>query len=300
MTKRIFTTILLLCAVLYPSGRASAQQIDSLTLATGDLEAISRTLPDEYLDTVQIKGSKDINDYSLLGFAYGVDLTTTLFNPQKYGNKMGFRPNYLAVFYTHHEKMFRFIPYFAIQIGAEYSHSGFSFDKESKETLDGISSLKYSLAAIPAMAQIHVDMKNFKVMAMVGAYAGYRFGLEMTAPEPEPDPEPEPQSFQISGRDVELKDPTFMDSFRRFDYGLRGGVGFGVMFDPVEIHLGALVRWSWSSLYAPDYYSKYYYRFAYPLDISIYASFNFQLNKRTGNTTSMLKKKAKSIVYGED
>ena len=70
------------------------------------------------------------------------------------------------------------------------------------------------------------------------------------------------------------------------------------MFDPVEIHIGAMLRWSWSSLYQPDYASPYYYRYAYPLDVIATVGVHFQLTKRSGKTTQQLRREAKEIVYG--
>ena len=74
--------------------------------------------------------------------------------------------------------------------------------------------------------------------------------------------------------------------------------GFGFVFDPIEIHLKAAYKHSLSSLYNPNYYSDYYYRFAYPSNIIISAGVHFQLTKRTGKTKTQLKKEAKELVYG--
>ena len=70
------------------------------------------------------------------------------------------------------------------------------------------------------------------------------------------------------------------------------------MLDPVEIHVNALIRWSWSSLYDPDYASKYYYRYAYPMDAIVTVGVHFQLTKRSGKTSQALRREAKAIVYG--
>ena len=59
-----------------------------------------------------------------------------------------------------------------------------------------------------------------------------------------------------------------------------------------------MYKHSLSSLFNPDYNSKYYYRYAYPSNIIISAGLHFQLTKRTGKTKSELKKQAKDIVYG--
>ena len=89
-----------------------------------------------------------------------------------------------------------------------------------------------------------------KILAQAGVYGGWRNSISRSGPN---------------------LDPQFEHAFRpyehRWEYGLQGGAGFALMFDPVEIHFNALVRWSWSSLYDPDYYSEIYYRYAYPLDV---------------------------------
>ena len=70
------------------------------------------------------------------------------------------------------------------------------------------------------------------------------------------------------------------------------------MFDPVEIHFNALFRWSWSSLNEPNYLSKYYYRYTYPMDIIATVGVHFQLTKRSGKTSAQLRREAREIVYG--
>ena len=72
------------------------------------------------------------------------------------------------------------------------------------------------------------------------------------------------------------------------------------MFDPIEIHFQAMYKHSFSSLYEPDHYSEYYYRYAYPSNIILSAGVHFQLTKRSGMTKKELKKQARSIVYGEE
>lgn len=90
---------------------------------------------------------------------------------------------------------------------------------------------------------------------------------------------------------------SFLDTDRRFDYGLVGGIGFGLVFDPVEFHVNANLRYGWGTLYDPDYYSKYFYRFAYPLNVSVSAGLYFQLTKRTGKSKPQIKREARESVY---
>ena len=81
---------------------------------------------------------------------------------------------------------------------------------------------------------------------------------------------------------------------------MKGGVGFGLVFDPIEIHFQASYKHSLSSLYRPDYYSPYYYRFAYPSNIIVSVGVQYQITKRTGRTKAQLKKMAKDMVYNPE
>ena len=130
-------------------------------------------------------------------------------------------------------------------------------------------------------AILHYDTEFFKAFASVGPYAGWRWDIHRTGP-----------------RVTEGLEDSFKDTDIRRDFGLKGGVGFGIVFDPFEFHIEGQVKWAWSSLYEPDWYSPYYYRFAYPLDIVITAGIHYQLSRRTGRTRKELRKEAYNSIYG--
>ena len=90
---------------------------------------------------------------------------------------------------------------------------------------------------------------------------------------------------------------TFLETDRRFDYGIKGGAGFGFVFDPIEIHFTAMYKYGFSSMYEPDYYSEYYYRFASVSNFIFSVGVHFQLTKRTGKTSHQLRKEAREIYY---
>lgn len=265
--------------------------------ATVQLRAQSDTLEfsAEYLDTLDVKSltRKAINDYSLLGVNYGVTFSTIYFNPYKMGTDFIFNPTYFSIMYTHHEKMFNYIPYFGITLGLSYSHSGARF-KDNPETglpqgyIDGATYESMETVELPAMMQLHVDSAPFKVLANLGGYVGYRLSVTRSGIYLD-------EEYQNKFRDYE----------RRFDYGIMGGAGIGFMLDPIEIHLNVLGRWSLQNLYEPDYensifhpYNTYYYRYANPIDISVTLGVFFQLTKRTGRTNRQLRQEARDIVYG--
>ncbi|MBQ7268751.1 MAG: outer membrane beta-barrel protein [Bacteroidales bacterium] len=278
---------LLLTALFLLSGLLSARNREADTVRYSA----------EYLDTVQLRKGMIINDYTTLGVNAGVTLSTMLFNPVKESSFL-FSPEYFSLYYTRHCKMFGYLPYFALKIGAEYSHSGFEFktDKNTGRTYhdNGITKCDMRVVTVPAMAEIHVDVDPIKIFADVGAYGGYRLTVNRSWP-----------SSQDAYIDAKYH-TAFKDYENRWEYGLHGGAGVAFLFSPVEIHLGAMVRWSWSDLYQPDYLDEqyhpyprntYYYRFAAPLDIMIYAGVHFQLTKRKGKTARMLRREAYDIVY---
>lgn len=275
--RRLLLTILLMTA--FVSAKA---QIDSLMYTP------------EYLDTVNVRSAKAINDYSMIGVNYGVTFSTVYFNPTKMGTTFRFQPTYFSLMYTHHEKMFNYLPYFGVTVGMSYWHEGVHFE-DNPDTgfplgyIDGATDVTMETVEIPAMMQMHFDSAPFKILANIGGYVGYRLSVE---------------------REGVYMDEGYAHSFReydyRFDYGLCGGAGIGFMFDPVEIHFNVLGRWSLQNLYAPDYYNEtfhpyntYYYRYANPIDISVTVGVYFQLSKRTGRTTAQIKQQARDTVYGK-
>ena len=185
--------------------------------------------------------------------------------------------------------MFGYMPFFGFQAGLFYGQEGYQFeyneDDDYTYTIEGAEKAVMQVVELPVLAHMHVDFWKMKLLVNIGCYAGYRLSIE-----------------RFPGKTGSVSDDvahSFLDTDNRFDYGLKGGVGVALIFDPVEFHITGMYKHSFSSLYAPDYYSKYYYRYAYPSNIIISAGLHFQLTKRTGMTKSSLKKQAKEMVYGK-
>jgi len=241
---------------------------------------------DNYLDTVTVHKTTLINDYHMLGVNYGVTFGQFSFSPSRHNRAWVMVPNYFSIMYTHYEKMFGYIANFGFRVGLEYGHeaSGFKYNDETGyyyNYVDGANQLILEVVDVPVMACFHVDAAPLKFQGAVGVYGGYRLSIQ---------------------REGEFVAEQYLNAFRdyeyRFDYGLRGNAGFAFMIDPVELHFNAEVRWGWKSLYEADYNSPYYYRFAYPIDVTFTVGLHFQLGKRTGKTSSYLRRQAKEIVYG--
>lgn len=275
MNKAMKRLVLQILTILLPA----------LSLSAAD--SLKTVFPDAYLDTVQISTSKTLNDYTLIGVNYGPTFSTMLFNPsQKQGTL--FTPSYFSLTLTRYGKMFGYMPYFGFQTGIAYGHEGFLFKPDSEtgvtNTCDGATQMRMDVIEVPFLAQIHADTEFMKLMVNIGIYGGYRTNVKRIGPS---------LSEEVANnfRDIDI----------RFDYGLQGGLGIGFIFDPVELHFNALVRYSWSSIYTPDsspsQYNQYYYRFAYPFDIMITAGIHFQLTKRKGKTNADLRREAKEFVY---
>lgn len=263
-----------------------AGRLDSLTAASLDSIDLVPLFSDEYLDTVKMKKAKSINDYTMIGVQYGVSLSQMRFNPTK-RQGMLILPYNFGITYTRYGKMFGYMPYFGFQTGVLFGQDGYVFKKNKEtgdynESVDGATKAVYSYAEVPLLAHLHIDVWHLKLIVNLGLYAAYRLEVE---------------------REGERLDPqyanTFYDYDRRFDYGAKAGAGIGLILDPIEFHIQATYRASLGSLYRPNYYSEYYYRFAYPSDILITAGIHIQLTKRTGKTKAALKKEAKSLIYND-
>lgn len=240
----------------------------------------------EFLDTLDIKKKLNINDYAMLGFQYGVGLSQVTWNPSQ-KQDMVFIPMNVGVTFTKYGRMFGYMPYFGFQIGLIYTQEGYQFEyneeKDYTYKIQGAEKAIYDVVEMPMFFQFHYDLWNFKIMAQVGCYAGYRLAIERFPGK--------------TGSVAEEMKHKFLDTDRRYDYGIKGGIGFGLVFDPVEIHLQAMYKYSMGTLYDPDHYSEIYYRFAYPTNIIVSAGVHFHLSKRSGKTKAELKKLAKEMVF---
>ena len=254
--------------------------------------SFTETLTDEYLDTVKIEKKLKLNDYSMIGIEGGVGLSQVMWNP-KFQQEMILTPVNFGISYTTYGKMFGYMPFFGFQIGLMYTQDGYQFkaDKDDPDkvpyTIQGADKAVYDVIEMPVLSHFHFDMWRMKIIANLGFYAGYRLKIHRY-----------PYGGEFHNPTYEDTQFTFLETDRRWDYGIKGGLGFGLVFDPIELHFKAMYKYSFSSLYNPDTYSQYYYRFAYPSTIVISAGIHFHLSKRSGKTKAELKKAAKDFVYG--
>lgn len=247
------------------------------------------TLTNEFLDTVNVKKKLKLNDYSMIGVQYGVGLSQVMWNPSQ-KQDMLFMPVNFGVTFTKYGKMFGYMPYFGFQAGIFYGQEGYQFeyneDKDYTYKIAGAEKAVIDVVEVPVLSHLHFDLWHMKIIAQIGFYAGYRLSIHRFPGK----------TGYVAPENVR----SFLPTDKRFDYGIKGGLGFGLVFDPIEIHIQAMYKHAFSSLYEPDHASPYYYRFAYPSNIIISAGVHFQLSKRSGMSKAQLKKQAKEIVYGSN
>ncbi|MGN1211618.1 MAG: hypothetical protein ACI4TM_08015 [Candidatus Cryptobacteroides sp.] len=231
------------------------------------------------LDTLDYKKSTMINDYSMIGVHYGYGMNRTSFNP-KMKQKYIYCPYNFGVTYTRYGKMFNYMPYFGIQAGLFFLQEGYQLDEDY--VIENADRAIYNVLEVPVLAHMHYDFWKMKLMLNAGFYGAYRMSIE--------------RSGQYVSDDMVHK---FTETDRRFDYGLKFAGGFGLVFDPVEIHFMVTYKWGMGTLYDPDYRSQYYYRYAYANNLLFSVGLHFQLTKRVGKTTHQLKKEAKRLVMEE-
>jgi len=238
-----------------------------------------------YLDTVVIKKKNVINDYSMIGVQYGAGIASATFNPSR-EQRFVLAPVNFGMMYTRYGKMFGFMPYFGFQIGGYYNTEGYRFKYDDETGKSNYTESGADRAIIRTVdgtmnAHCHMDFWKMKIIINLGYYVGYRLSIA--------------RYYQ-----GELFNSEFTDWDRRFDYGVKGGAGFGLVFDPIEFHLTATFKQSFQNLYEPNYNSEYYYRYAYPYSVVISAGIHVQLTKRVGKTTKQIKAEARDKVFNPD
>lgn len=286
---RLKTIYILLALLLIPTLTLSARDKKKQNLI---IETVVDSIPDIVLDTINVNKKTFINDYSMIGVQYGAGLSQVMWNPSQ-RQEMILMPYNFGVTFTRYGKMFGYMPYFGFQVGVFYGQEGYQFKKNEDTgytyTIQGADKAIMDVIEVPVLSHMHIDFWKMKVMADIGFYVGYRLNIHRF-----------PFNGEYKNNDYAAMQDSFLETDNRWDYGIKGGVGFGFIFDPVEIHIKAAYKHALSSLYEPDHYSKYYYRYAYPSNIIVSVGLHFHLTKRTGRTKAELKKEAKGLVYGTE
>ena len=228
----------------------SVAAVSAQNIRQNDLFSVTDVdaLTDEQLDTIDIRKKLVINDYSMIGIQYGAGLSRVSWNPSQKQDHVVIPIN-MGVTFTTYGKMFGYMPYFGFQVGVFYAQEGYQFkyneEKNYTYSIVGAERAILDVVEVPLLFQFHYDMWNFKILAQIGCFGGYRLGIER---------------FDTKVTNVVLKPEhqhSFLETDRRWDYGIKGGGGFALVFEPVEFQVMLSYKHSLSSLYEPDHASKY-------------------------------------------
>lgn len=263
-----------------------------LSQAQVNLEEEFFSLPDtvtnSYLDSVKVSIAAP-NDYWMAGVFGGASLQYGYFNPDRY---VLWQPQFPVFGFSvvRHFTMFGIFPNMGLEVGAQLNYEGYEFKRNGETgyrfTESGAYKARITVPEAFFLSHFHIDMgEHFKIMAKLGLYGGYRLKIHRVLDD----------DF-IGYEDYEQYVDAFRDYDRRLTYGVEGGVGLGLMFNPVEFHLMVNGKWGWSSFWQPDYVSQFYYRYAYPLDAAVTLGVYYQLTPRYGHTRAQLKKLARKMV----
>ena len=288
MRKALFPLLLALLTAAWP---LSAQE-NGKKKHTIDLEEEFFHLPDsvtdDYLDYAPLPKKARINDYWIVGVHGGYSVQHGYFNPLRTLNYYFNKPVY-GFSITRFATMMNTFPNLGMELGFQHNFEGYNFKEYEvdgrfyRQSVDGAYEAYMEVPEVFLVTHGHIDMGQYaKIILKAGMFGGYRMNITRIGPGVE-------EAYVNAFKDTDI----------RWTYGVQGGLGFGLMFDPIEIHLGVQVKWGWSSFYQPDVASPYYYRFGYPLDGAITLGVYYQLTKRRGHTRGSLRRMAREMVAEE-
>lgn len=252
------------------------------------------------IDSTYVVRYRKLNDYSTLGIQYGATMSSASVQPTR-TMEMIFRPINFGITYTTYCKLFGYMPYFGLQMGLLYTQEAYQYKKKDDGKYPyyvlGATRREMNVLEAPFMALLHYDFWKMRLMLDVGVYGGYRLNVHR-------DNYPY-ESLQTEYAEYEN---SFHPKENRWDFGIKAGGGFALIFDPFEIHITAAYKYSWSNIHKPntDYKydeSKYYYNWTYPTNIVLSVGLHYQLTRRVGRTRKDLREEARMAVdmkYGKE
>ena len=288
-------TLIILICLAAASVRTFAQE--ERVKPDPDAKLIQLVASDPHLsiDTTYVRTFRNINNYSMFGVQYGINLTATNFSPTRQGSMMVL-PVEVGVMYTRYCKLFGYMPYFGFQIGAFYSQQGYSFanDTAGHPVYNILGAYRASMKTveIPANAQFHVDFWKMKIIADIGFFGGYRLAVDRQY-----------EQDRVFPEEIMAYKNTFHPNEKRFYYGFQGGAGLALVFDPIEIHIMAMYKYNLSSMHKPNVYlptleenanlSNYYYAWTNLNSVGVSVGIHYQLSRRIGKTRREIREEAR-------
>ena len=284
MRKAILPLLLFLSLAALPLSAQEGRKKKSIDLEE-EFFQLPDSVTDAWLDATPLPKKARINDYWIVGVHGGVSAQHGYFNPPRQVSIYPHLPVY-GFSITRFATMMNTFPIVGMEVGFQHNFEGYNFKEyemegfKYRQNIDGAYEAYMEVPEVFFLTHGHYDFGQYvKAIVKLGMYGGYRTNITRIGPA---------VSESIAN--------SFQDTDNRWSYGVQGGLGLGLMLDPIEIHLGVQVKWGWSSFYQPNKYSPYYYRFAYPLDGAVTLGVYYQLTKRRGHTRSALRRLARDYV----
>ena len=288
MKKYILLTALLVAALpLFAQEKKETRKKHTIDLDE-EFFHLPDSVTDDYLDNASLPKAARINDYWIVGVHGGVSLEHGYFNPSRDVHFYPKMPVY-GFSITRFATMMNSFPNLGMEFGFQHNYEGYKFKEFEMNgeiyihDIDGADEAYMEVPEVFLLTHGHIDMGRFaKINLKVGMYGGYRMNITRIGSHVE--------SEYVNA---------FYDTDNRWTYGIQGGLGLGLMLDPIEFHVGVQIKWGWSPFCPPDKYSPYYYRYVYPLDGAVTFGVYYQLTKRRGHTRSSLRRMARQYVTEE-
>ena len=301
MRKYILLTALI--AAVLPLG--AQEKKETKKKHTIDLDEEFFHLPDsvtdEYLDNASLPQKSRINDYWMIGVHGGVSFEHGYHNPPRRVHLHPRMPIY-GFSITRFATMMNTFPNLGMEIGFQHNYEGYKFKEYevnpgtdrayfTRANIDGYQEAYMEVPEVFVLTHGHLDMGRYvKINVKGGMFAGYRMNITRIH-DTNYDPVDVPFDYTYAN--------SFMETDNRWSYGIQGGLGLGLMLDPVEFHVGVQIKWGLSPFCPPDKNSSFYYSYTYPLDGAVTFGVYYQLTKRRGHTRSSLRSLARQYVKEE-
>ena len=181
----------------------------------------------------------------MIGVQYGVNMSNIIATPSL-GQEAIWTYDNAGVYYTYFHALWDHLFNFGLQVGVKYGHQGYTTPYEQYGEI-------CQVVEMPILSKFKVDFaqERFRLLINLGPFVGYRLSTD--------------------------KEGGFDKYDQRYAYGIMGGLGFAVVFKPLEFHIEGNYQYSLASMYHTYKYSDIYWLYAYPSNLSITASVHIHL-----------------------
>lgn len=215
----------------------------SLSLAASAQDNFIFDMPDDFAQLDTITRPKQFKSIHMVGVSYGATWSGVTSSPGL-GQEKKMTYNNIGAYFTYYHALWDQLFNFGLKFGVMHGYEGFLTPKNNyQETCEVLT--------IPLISQFKIDFSRFRLLVNLGTYGGYRLSTD--------------------------KEGGFDKYDQRYDYGVIGGGGLGVVFHPFEFHVEANYKYALASQYHTNKISDIYWIYTYPQNLIFSASLFFHL-----------------------